>query len=119
MMAARYRQEVCKAMRTNKVIQRMDQLEEEASAVDGSVRPDMSWFQPPLANSPHNVKDTFSRLDASDSVWLLVSIRACQGDAYLCCQPQEKWIFHYKSTPLIFILSSVQQSGFFQLHLSD
>ncbi|MEQ2225567.1 hypothetical protein ILYODFUR_018839 [Ilyodon furcidens] len=46
----------------------MDQLAEEASAVNGSVRPDMSWFQPPLASSPHNVKDSFRYKDRTEKV---------------------------------------------------
>lgn len=49
------------------------------------------------------------RFDASGSVWLLVSISACQPDAYLCCQPRERWILHYKPTPLILLLSCVWQ----------
>lgn len=55
------------------------------------------------------------RLDASDIVWLLVSISACQPDAYLCCHPGERWILHYKPTPLILVLSSVWQCSSIQL----
>lgn len=51
------------------------------------------------------------RFDASHSLWLLGSVSACQPDAYLCCQPRERWILHYKPTPLVLLLSCVEQSS--------
>lgn len=55
-------------------------------------------YAPPPTSASHGYIFFFPpcrRLNASGIVWLLVSISACQPDAYLCCHPGERWILGY------------------------